>query len=282
MRIARTHDDAPARRPVELPDTEQHDIRARNGDAYRLLIAIPSVLPPPEGFPLVYMVDGNALFPGAVAAARLLAGRPDVTGVGPAILLGIGYPDCAAFDPDRRARDLLPDGGGADRFLDFIATEVLALVTGLAPVDPGRRALIGHSFGGLFALHALFTRPQLFGTLVAGSPSIWWNDRAILASEAAFRDAPPPPEARRLLITVGSAEQHVGPDTAPERAERLRKARMVENAREMAWRLMLTGHVGCTLTMFPDENHISVVPAMLGRAMTFVLSEPSRQGARIP
>lgn len=275
MRTVQDHDDASARRPVELPGTEQRDIRARNGDAYRLLIAIPPVPPPPMGFPLVCMVDGNALFPGAVAAARLQSGRPDVTGAGPAILVGIGYPGCTSFDPERRARDLLPEDGGADRFLDFIAEEVLPLLMTLAPVDPGRLALIGHSFGGLFALHALFTRPEMFDTLVAGSPSIWWNDRAILTSEAAFRSRPFSPAKKRLLITVGGDEQLIGPDTTPERAERLRAARMVRNAQEMAERL------GSAFALFPDENHISVVPAMLGRAIAFILSRQSRPGACI-
>lgn len=275
MRRGEDHDDGPALRPVELPDTRQLDIRSRCGERYRLLIAIPALPPPPAGFPLICMVDGNALFAGAVGAARLQAGRPDVTGVTPAILVGIGYPGTASFDIERRARDLLPDDGGADRFLDFIAEDVLPLVATLAPVDAGRLALIGHSFGGLFALHALFTRPEMFDTLVAGSPSIWWNDRAILASEAAFRSRHLPHGGRRLLITVGGDEQLIGPDTTPERAERLRAARMVQNAQEMAERL------ACSFALFPNENHISVVPAMLGRAIAFILARKPGPGACI-
>lgn len=257
-------------RPVTLPHSWQRDFMAKGGSRYRLLISVPAGPAPARGFPSMLLVDGHALFPIAAATASLQALRPEATGIGPAVIIGIGYPDDKPFDAERRQRDLLPLPGGADRFLDMIAGEVLPAVERLAPLDPARRALAGHSYGGLFTLHTLFTRPGLFEAHIAGSPSIWWQDRAILASEEAFRRGGA--QGGRLLITTGGHEQDSGRAVSPQRAERLAKARMRDNAAEMAGRLAASGRVACSFVEFPGENHVSVIPPTLSRAVAFALA----------
>jgi uncharacterized protein len=259
--------------PAVLPQARQLDIVSRRGEAYRLLIAIPPEPAPAQGFPMICMVDGNALFAPALSAARLQAARPEVTGVGPAVLVGIGYPGDAPFDAERRRRDLLPDAGGADRCLDLIEAEILPLITALAPIDDARLSLVGHSFGGLFALYALFRRPGLFHCHVASSPSIWWDDRAILTEEAAYLKGTGDRVRSRLFVTVGSEEQRLDGHRDPQRAERQRRARMLDNARELAGRLAASGRVDSELVVFSGENHVSVIPAMLSRAVAFALAE---------
>lgn len=261
----------PSLAPVTLPQAWQRDFEARDGSRYRLLVSVPEGPAPARGFPSLVLVDGHALFPVAATAARLQAQRPEATSVGPAVVIGIGYPGERPFDAERRQRDLLPVPDGADRFLDMIVEEVLPVVAGIAPLDPARRALAGHSYGGLFVLHTLFTRPGLFASLVAGSPSIWWQDRAILASEDVFRRISAA-SAGRLLITVGGHEQEPVLAVTPQRAERLARARMRDNAAEMAQRLAASGRVACDFTEFPGENHVSVIPSMLARAVAFVLA----------
>lgn len=268
----------PAFAPVVLPQAWQRDFEARDGLRYRLLISVPDCLPPARGFPVLVLVDGHALFPVAATAARLQAQRPEATSVGPAVVIGIGYPGERPFDAERRQRDLLPVPGGADRFLDMIIGEILPAVTEIAPLDPARRALAGHSYGGLFALHTLFTRPGLFESLVAGSPSIWWQDRAILAAEEAFRRGGSGP-AGRLLITVGSHEQAPALAVTPQRAERLARARMCDNAAEMAQRLTASGRLDCGFAEFPGENHVSVILPMLARAVAFTLAGTAQDKA---
>jgi predicted alpha/beta superfamily hydrolase len=266
--------DVSANPPVILPGTMQRDLTTRDGLVYRLLIGMPTEPAPPSGFPLLVLVDGNALFATAASTARLQAGRSEATGIGPAVVLGIGYPGDLPFDVERRQHDLLPVADGADRFLDVIAGDILPALAEIAPLDPRRHSLIGHSYGGLFALHALFTRPGLFGCHVASSPSIWWNDRAILGAEEAFR-AGGASGTGRLLITVGEDEQAGAVGTPPSRAERLSQARMVDNAAEMAARLQASGRIACESVVFPGENHVSVIPAMLSRAVAFALAEPA-------
>ncbi|MGX1787917.1 alpha/beta hydrolase [Bosea sp. NPDC055332] len=265
-------------RPVELSHAHSLALASAEGSDYRLLLAIPPEPAPAGGFPVVILVDGDALFPTALSTARLQAARPEVTGVGPAIILGIGYPSAAPFDAERRRQDLLPANGGADRFLDFISGKILPQIERRAPIDPARLSLVGHSFGGLFALYALFTRPGLFRSHVAGSPSIWWEERSILATRDRLLHGPavaPPP---RLLIAVGGEEQNGDEGRDRQRAERLRMARMVDNAAEMAEVLAASGRVDCRHLVFTGENHISVVPAMLSRAIAFTLgnNEPGK------
>lgn len=257
--------------PVTLPQAWQRDFAAKDGSRYRLLISVPEGPAPARGFPSMLLVDGHALFPIATATAHLQAQRPEATGIGPAVIIGIGYPGERPFDAERRQRDLLPVPGGAERFLDMLAGEVLPAVEKLAPLDPARRSLAGHSYGGLFTLNALFTRAGLFETYVAGSPSIWWQDRAILAREEAFHRAGDA-QRGRLLITVGGLEQEAGLSTRPQRAERLAMARMRDNAAEMAARLAASGRVACSFVEFPGENHVSVIPPMLSRAVAFALA----------
>ena len=93
--------------------------------------------------------------------------------------------------------------GGADAFLAFIATDVKPLIESELAIDRGRQALFGHSFGGLFVLHVLFTRPESFQSYVAASPSITWGEPAITAAEARFT-ADPAHGPIRLLATAGS------------------------------------------------------------------------------
>jgi enterochelin esterase-like enzyme len=40
--------------------------------------------------------------------------------------------------------------------------------------SPARRVLAGHSLGAVAALHLSARRPGLFGSVVAGSPALWW------------------------------------------------------------------------------------------------------------
>ena len=51
--------------------------------------------------------------------------------------------------------------------------------------------LVGHSYGGLFALHALVTRPDVFDAYIAISPSLHWNNQALVATaETVFESTP--------------------------------------------------------------------------------------------
>ena len=87
----------------------------------------------------------------------------------------------AVYNRDRN-RDFLPTNneyfptsGGADNFLKFFRDELIPHIDANYPCN-GENMIYGHSFGGVFAMHALLNEPQLFSTYIAVDPSFWWDN----------------------------------------------------------------------------------------------------------
>ena len=123
--------------PVTLPGVTQRLVRpAGGGEPFLIYLALPDRPAPADGYPVLYVLDANAVIGTLVEALRLQSRRTDVTGVEPMAIVGIGYPDAAPHDIERRWFDYTPptesppvpprpDGpaprtGGAEAFLDFI------------------------------------------------------------------------------------------------------------------------------------------------------------------
>lgn len=283
-----------------MPDTtlvrnETRDVRSQAGEIYRLFISRPDAQPGPGGFPVLYLLDGNATFPTAAVTVALQSRRTQTTGVVPGLVVGVGYPVNDYLDSVRRSYDYTPaipavdlaprpDGspwpkiGGAASFLDFLEQDVQPMLAREFPIDAGRQAIFGHSFGGLFVLNALFTRPGVFHRYVAASPSIWFGNCAILGARDAFiADLQRLQQPRDLLVTVGSLEQAAADADAAGGAETrksdwVRRNRMVENARELVRSLSPMRNLRVSFKEFDDENHSSVLPAAISRAVRFALS----------
>jgi len=133
-----------------------------------------------ERYAVLYITDGGANVNEIGSVIDFLA---DAGFMPPLIVVGITNTD--------RNRDLTPtragikhsDGsveqfpttGGADKFLDFIQKELAPEVEKRYRTEP-YRILAGHSLGGLFTVHALVARPDLFNAYIASSPSLWWDD----------------------------------------------------------------------------------------------------------
>ncbi len=259
--------------PFQRSIASQIDLTSRLGRNYRIFVAVPSVPPPPGGFPVLYLLDGNASFATAMDAAAVQMRRPGGSGLSPGIVVGIGYPREAPFDMERRSFDYLASGtstnpafkfGGAAQFADFIETELKPMIESTWPVDRTRQALFGHSFGGLFVLWSLFTRPEAFQAHIAASPSIWWDSRAILKNADAYEQRKQVPSAKaRLLITVGGLERDIPFPGG--------KLDMVADAEALATRLRAKaeGAVDVSYAAIADESHMSVIPSAISRGVRF-------------
>jgi predicted alpha/beta superfamily hydrolase len=68
-----------------------------------------------------------------------------------------------------------PTGGGADKFLRFIDSELVTLIDSTYPTN-SERCIIGHSAGGLFAIYALENQPDLFDSFICIDPSLWYDN----------------------------------------------------------------------------------------------------------
>jgi len=270
---------------VGIPHSLTYHVRSRRGRDYRLWLAWPQQPAPPAGYPVIYVLDANATFGTFVDAIRMRAHRPDATGVGPAIVAGIAYPVDTAYERTRRVYDYTPagakggadgqeQGGGAAEFLDFIEQDIKPIVHASHAIDRTRETLFGHSLGGRFVLHTLCTAPELFETYVAVSPSIWWDREQLFGAVAALEHGPGRQHRdRRVMVTVGEYEQRLAPwllgaPQAEAIAQRQQRRQMVDDAREMAARLAaICGSV--RFDVFPAEDHASVVPVSIGRAIRF-------------
>lgn len=285
---------APSWTAVTVTGAHQLDVVSQHtGHTHRVFVSVPPGAAPAEGFPVLYLLDGNAYFPTADRYAHTLnhLGRGFGLSVTPPIVVGLGYPEVALFDAARRTEDYTPPGkvpnderqtaqGGADRFLAFLEKEVKPLIAARWPVNDAQEALMGHSYGGLFTLHVLFTRPDLFDTYVAGSPSIWWNDRFILGSQQRFVDSLAERSVdARLLVTVGSLEE-TAPPFAPGRAPMLEQRRMVRSARALVE--ALSGHEGLSVQLIEisGEDHHGAALPMLTRGMLFFSLPALLSGSR--
>lgn len=121
-------------------------------------------------FPVLYVLDADGRDQHTVPTARFLF----VNGKMPkAIIVGV-------FNIDRN-HDFLPDssqsattGGGADNFLQFFKMELIPYINKNFKAEPFN-VLIGHSYGGVFVMHALLNDPDIFDAYIAIDPSFWYK-----------------------------------------------------------------------------------------------------------
>ena len=264
---------------------------------YRLLVSIPGKPAPPEGYPVLYLIDGNLHFGITVDTMRIQACWPDVRD---AVVVGIGYPtDSVAVALDLRMDDLTspitPERasrgwmgkmrppsvgwGKMDDYLRMLDEEIKPKIAGLTTIDPGDQTLMGHSLGGLTTLHALFRRSASFQHFVAISPSIWWDDRAVLAYESAFSEHVRAGQVNaRALISVGGLESTLRfvdspalPASEQDFRDMIEDCRMVANAVELGERLasLRTPGFEVQTVVHEGDDHNMVPGAGFARGVRF-------------
>ncbi|SHL52571.1 alpha/beta hydrolase [Roseibium suaedae] len=278
--------------PCPIAHTTAHDLTCeQNGEVYRFLVHVPAGEAPEAGWPVLYMTDGNAVIATAVDCLRAQASYPGGTNVSHGVVVAIGYPTSEAYDPLRRSWDLCPQPGksyppfypgtpevrtgGGNEFLEFLENQVKPFVGRLAPVDISKQSLYGHSFGGLFALFTLFTRPKAFRNYIAVSPAISWDDGLLERYSKPFFADPPKDLEIFVHLSAGAYEgDGLAPfqTRAPDAETRLKKNREIRTAglaEELARDLMALpgGKIRSHFESFPYETHMSVLPVSVGRAI---------------
>jgi predicted alpha/beta superfamily hydrolase len=136
----------------------------------------------------------------------------------------------------------LPTAGGADNFLKFFETELIPEIEKQYRVQP-YRIFAGHSFGGLFAIHALITKPALFNSYIAVSPSLQWADfEALKRAETFFNNQK---ELKlTLFVSLGNEPGGIG-----ESFEKFRTLLSKTSIKSFEWQA----------ERMDDEDHGSVV-----------------------
>lgn len=142
-----------------------------------------------RAYPVLYLLDGRAHFHSGTGVVQFLSEDANGTRRIPEMIV-------VAIPNTHRTRDLTPthttigyageeeaflqDSGGGDEFLRFLREELFPEVDDDYRTLP-HRTLVGHSFGGLIALHALVHQPGMFQHTIAIDPSLWWDEQQLVS-----------------------------------------------------------------------------------------------------
>ncbi len=136
-------------------------------------------------YPVLYLLDGEDHFHHTTGITTFLGSTGRAPGM---IVVGVtnlgGNREHDLTPTERKDR---PGGGGGAKLLAFLRDEVRPRIEGAYRTAP-YRILVGHSLGGLFAIHTLMSTPEAFDAYVAISPSLWWDDKLVLREADKFFD----------------------------------------------------------------------------------------------
>lgn len=134
-------------------------------------------------YPVLYMTDGDVHIGHTGSTVEFLARNGRMSEL---IVVGITNTNRLRDLSPTHVKTVNPDGalqfpnsGGGDKFLKFIETELIPDIEKRYRVVP-YRVLAGHSLGGVFAIHAMVSRPELFNAYVAVSPALHWDNQAVV------------------------------------------------------------------------------------------------------
>lgn len=181
----------------------------KSNTEYWIYVHAPDSKREPGPWPAVLFMDGDDQFKFAVKAYRALRKKGQVP---PLLLVGVGYGVSYFRAANKRGRDytpthttLEPSSGGAGAFLKFLTGTLWPELRRRYPIHARQRGITGYSLGSLLVLDALFQTKAFFTHYLAGSPSIWWDNRNILKQAKALRNHRAALRAR-LFLSVGEKD----------------------------------------------------------------------------
>jgi predicted alpha/beta superfamily hydrolase len=167
---------------------------------------------PDRLFPVFYLHDGQNLIDGRTSFVAHRTWRADTTAdalteagqIEPVILVGIantGVRRMAEYTP---TRDIRRGGGEGHRYSRLLIHDLKPLIDAQFRTLPGptNTAIGGSSLGGLISLSIALDHPEVFGKAAVLSPSVWWNQRAILNRVGGARPKP----NIRIWLDMGTSE----------------------------------------------------------------------------
>jgi predicted alpha/beta superfamily hydrolase len=198
--------------PVTIPGSEVRKLTASvvAGQEYELQILLPAgYQESSKKYPVVYLMDSQWDFPNV----KSIYGQQYFDGFIPElIVVGVTWGGVGPNPDSLRARDYTPtkearliQSGGADKFLDFMKTELFPFIEKNYRVNDDR-TLMGCSLGGLFTLYSLFTHTEMFRGYVAASPAIGWGNDVLYQYEKPFSEKKLNVPVR-VYMTVGDVER---------------------------------------------------------------------------
>jgi predicted alpha/beta superfamily hydrolase len=214
-------------------------------------------------YPVMYVLDGNAHF---LSVAGMLDQLSDQSGnaVLPKMVV-------VCILNTNRTRDLTPykvkaggflpeamanETGGGEIFARCIKEEIFPHIAAKYPVTD-YRALVGHSFGGIFALNILARHKEMFEDYIVIDPSTWYDERKFargVLDSLAKSDY----EGKSVFIAIANTNNQ--PDTAKVK---LLKTDFSEHEKSIIdfcnkAKIMKRSGLNFSYSYYPNDDHNSV------------------------
>lgn len=169
-----------------------------------------------RSYPVLYLHDGQNLFDPETAYVRGKDWKVDETAeslirsgeIEPMIIVGIFNTGEHRIEEYTPTRDRKLGGGHAELYGRMLLEELKPFIDKRyrALPDAHNTGLGGSSLGGLATLYLGFTHPEVFGKLAVLSPSVWWDNKAILKF---IRSTEPKPRLK-IWLSMGTDESKSG------------------------------------------------------------------------
>lgn len=152
-----------------------------NGATYNIQVGLPdNYNPAAEKYATIYVLDGKEIFGFVANNCKVIA---DQQGAKNVLVVSIGYGKDRSIDYTPTKVSSVT--GGAPQFLHFIETQLIPKIEQDYHADTSRegRAILGHSYGGLFGGYAFCVNNKVFGNYLLLSPSFWFDNKVTLQME---------------------------------------------------------------------------------------------------
>lgn len=233
---------------------------------YTIHVSVPENIENVEQLPIYYILDGSSYFTFVNQVIRLQSLNSPKTKVCPAIVVSIEHAEdmrdrrfydftapakAYIYPPRLLQKQKVRKNGGAKKFTQFLTEELKPVIHEKFP-SHGDEIIFGHSLAGYYVLWLLFMNNHYFDRYIAFSPSIWWNQYELeklalpFLKDQQFKPSP-------LFMAVGSEEGF-----------------MVQDSEKMYQLLHPFFNDSISFYKAEDENHASIVPTAMSRAMRFM------------
>jgi predicted alpha/beta superfamily hydrolase len=174
-------------------------------------------------YPVLYMHDGQNLtdactsFAGEWHVDETAEQLINAGQAAPLIIVGV-YNTSDRIADYTEAPDPVDGGGNADAYGRFLVEIVKPLIdsTYRTITDASSTGVAGSSLGGLVSMYFGITRSSVFTRIGVISPSVWWDNRDIVARVTALTEKPP----LHIWEDIGTAEDSDGETVADAQALR--------------------------------------------------------------
>jgi uncharacterized protein len=161
---------------------------------YTIQVCLPEGYTASKKYETVYLLDGETQvdIQGATPfahTANACQKMSQLYGKQNCIVVGIGGSDFRGRDYTPTPTSFQTDGGGAEKYTQFIENELIAKINKQYSVDTTAksRLIIGHSYGGLYTTYLYTKHPKLFSNYLTLSPSLFYDNDLILKYENDMR-----------------------------------------------------------------------------------------------